>query len=88
MSRYWRFNLLLIAALLLFWVGVTFGVPFFAANLRYKIFGGPFSFWMAAQGALLAYLAIVAFYGWIMNRLDAQHQRNSTHPNDPKALNG
>lgn len=56
--------------LLLVWAVVTFGVPFFAPYLRFNFFGWPFSFWMAAQGALLVYLAIVAIYSWRMNRIE------------------
>jgi putative solute:sodium symporter small subunit len=72
-SRDWAWNQRLIALLLLVWVAVTFVVPFFAPNLYFKWLGWPFSFWMAAQGSLLVYLAIVAIYGWAMNRRDA-HQ--------------
>jgi putative solute:sodium symporter small subunit len=70
MSSHWRSNTRLIAVLLLLWCVVTFGVPFFAVDLHFRLWGWPFSFWMAAQGSLLIYLAIVGFYGWYMNRLD------------------
>jgi putative solute:sodium symporter small subunit len=71
-SRSWAWNLRLIALLLLVWGGVTFVVPYFAQDLRFKMGGWPFSFWMVAQGALLVYLVIVALYGWLLNRRDAQ----------------
>lgn len=88
MSLYWKRNQQLIAVLLLLWAVVTFGVPYFAVYLHFKIWGSPFSFWMAAQGALLVYLAIVAYYGWAMNRLDARQQSEPTVSSDVKALNG
>ncbi len=72
MQRYWKFNLRLIAALLLLWVLVTFGVPYFSTALHFRWLGGPFSFWMTAQGTLLVYFCIVAVYGWAMNRRDSQ----------------
>ncbi|NIC43426.1 DUF4212 domain-containing protein [Aquabacterium sp. A08] len=68
--RYWRANLRLTALLLCVWFGVTFGVSFFARELDFRFFGWPFSFWVAAQGALLMYGLIIAFYAWYMNRLD------------------
>ncbi len=71
-SRDWAWNKRFIAALLLVWLAVTFIVPYFALDLRFYIMGWPFSFWMTAQGTLLVYLAIVAIYGWVMNRRDAQ----------------
>jgi len=36
------------------------------------VFGWPFSFWMAAQGALIVYVLLIGAYAWIMNRLEAQ----------------
>lgn len=71
MTRYWKSTQWLTAGLLLLWAVVTFGLPFFAPDLRFQWLGGPFSFWMAAQGSLLVYLVIVAVYGWVMNRWDA-----------------
>lgn len=70
---YWRKNRLVIAALLLIWFSVTFGVSFFARALSFNFFGWPFSFWMAAQGALIIYGFIIGFYAWYMGRLDIAH---------------
>jgi putative solute:sodium symporter small subunit len=71
MTRHWQATLWLTTGLLLVWAVVTFGLPFFSHALRFKWLGGPFSFWMAAQGSLLVYLVIVAVYGWAMNRRDS-----------------
>ena len=70
---YWRKNRAVIAVLLLIWFAVTFGVSYFARALQFSFFGWPFSFWMAAQGALLVYCLIIGFYAWYMNRLDVLH---------------
>lgn len=68
---YWRQSRRLILQLLLVWFLVTFGVIFFARELSHvRFFGWPFSFYMAAQGATLIYVAIVAVYAWRMRRLD------------------
>jgi putative solute:sodium symporter small subunit len=71
--RYWRANLRVTVLLLLVWFGVTFGVSFFARELSFVFFGWPFSFWMGAQGALVVYLLLIAFYAWYMDRLDRRH---------------
>jgi putative solute:sodium symporter small subunit len=68
MQLSWRRSQQLTLVLLLVWAAVTFGPAFLAPYLHFNFFGWPFSFWMAAQGALLVYLAIVAIYGWAMNR--------------------
>ena len=71
--RYWRKTRLVTAILLLIWFVVTFGVAYFARALSFQFFGWPFSFWVGAQGALLAYGLIIGFYAWYMNRLDREH---------------
>lgn len=63
---YWRKNLRLTGVLLLIWFSVTFGVSYFARELS-------FSYWMAAQGSLVVYGLIIAFYAWAMHRLDVSH---------------
>lgn len=73
LRRYWRNNLIVTATLLLVWFVVTFVVSYFARDLNFAFFGWPFSFWMAAQGALIVYVAIVGSYAWYMNRADVAH---------------
>jgi putative solute:sodium symporter small subunit len=69
-GRYWRSIRRLVAVLLAAWFVVTFVVAFFARELSFEFFGWPFSFWVAAQGALAVYLVIVAVYNARMDRLD------------------
>ena len=69
--RYWRKTLLVTVSLLIVWFVTTFGAVYFARFLNFTFFGWPFSFWMGAQGSLLVYCMIIAFYAWYMNRLDA-----------------
>lgn len=68
--RYWRNTLRLTSALLVLWFLVTFGIGFFARELNFRFFGWPFGFWVAAQGALMVYLGIVAVYAHTMDRWD------------------
>ncbi|HET7864588.1 MAG TPA: DUF4212 domain-containing protein [Burkholderiaceae bacterium] len=71
---YWRATLRLTAALLVLCLLVTFGFGYFARDLAFSFFGWPFSFWIGAQGAPIAYLLIVGWYAWRMHRLDRQHR--------------
>ncbi len=75
--RYWQRSRRLSFALLLVWGVVTFGGSFFARELSFNFFGWPFSFWLAAQGALLIYCVIVAFHAWAMRRLDEAAQTDA-----------
>ena len=57
--------------LLAIWFSSTFGIIFFARELSdFTLFGWPFSFYMAAQGLILLYLAILAAYFLHMRKLD------------------
>lgn len=68
---YWQRTRRLTLSLLAIWFIFTFGVIFFARDLyRITVFGWPLSFYMAAQGMLLIYVAIVAVYAWRMHILD------------------
>lgn len=62
----------LTALLLLVWVSASFGPIFFARQLSFEVLGWPFHFWMAAQGSILIFLAVVVLYAWLMNRWEAQ----------------
>ncbi len=74
-QRYWQRTRRMTVGLLLVWFVVTFLSIFFARQLAgYTLFGWPVSFFMAAQGSTLLYVAIVAFYAWRMRRLDRAHR--------------
>ena len=76
--RYWARNLRVIAVLLAPWFLLSFGIGFAARELSFDFFGWPFGFWAAAQGALIGYVAIVAIYARVMNRLDQAHGGGDT----------
>jgi putative solute:sodium symporter small subunit len=69
-KEYWSKTLTMTAVLLAIWFVVTFVVAYMARDLSFNFFGWPFSFYMGAQGALLVYCFIIAFYAFYMNRLD------------------
>jgi putative solute:sodium symporter small subunit len=71
MREYWRRNLRLTAVLLALWFVVTYVMAYFAPQLnQFHFFGFPLAFYMGAQGSLIVYVLIIAFYAWRMNRLD------------------
>lgn len=79
-SLYWRRTRRLTSRLLALWLVTTLAIVFFARELaQFTLFGWPVSFYMAAQGTLLIYLAIVAVYAWRMHRLDAMARDEDNH---------
>ena len=71
--RHDRRALALKAVLLAVLVLVSFGTCFFARELSFSVMGWPLHFWIASQGAVLVFIAILAVYTWAMNRLDREH---------------
>ena len=71
--EYWRKTLNITGILLAIWFVVTFVIAYFARDLTFNFFGWPFSFWVAAQGALIVYVVIIWYYARHMNRLDQEY---------------
>jgi putative solute:sodium symporter small subunit len=59
-------------ALLAVWAAVTFGIAYFARDLQFHVLGAPFSFWVAAQGGMVVYVAIAWVHARAMRQLDRQ----------------
>ncbi len=72
---HWKANLRLLATLLVIWAFVSFGCAiFFADQLdRVRIGGFKLGFWMAHQGAMFVFVALIGVYVWRMNYLDRKH---------------
>lgn len=78
-AEHWRQTRNITATLLLLWFGTVFCAVFFARELSgMTLFGWPLSFYLAAQGALLVFLAIIGGYAWRMRILD-QRYRDQAH---------
>jgi putative solute:sodium symporter small subunit len=56
---------------LLAWVGLTLA-PTFLARSGWHIGPWPIDFWMAAQGCVLGYVAIVVIFAWLVNHWERQ----------------
>jgi putative solute:sodium symporter small subunit len=75
-AAHWARARRLIALLLALWLATSFCTVFFARDLAHlSVFGWPLSFYLAAQGASLTYLAIIGAYAWRMRILDRDFQR-------------
>ena len=68
--QYWRANLRITGILLAIWFFVTFVIGFFARDLNFSFFGWPFSFWVAALGALIGFVGMSGFLGRYLYRVE------------------
>src|SRR5437764_4451661 len=70
-TAHWARTRRLTALLLALWLATGFCTVFYARDLaNLSVFGWPLSFYLAAQGASLIYLAIIGAYAWRMRVLD------------------
>ena len=75
LTRYWRTNILIMAALLTVWavVGLGCGVLFADVLNAYRIGGFPLGFWFAQQGSIATFIVLIFVYCVLLNRLDDRH---------------
>lgn len=65
---------------LLAWAAVSFGACYFARDMHFLVGPWPFAYWMAGQGALVAFILILVAYAWAMNRLAPEDAVQSQEP--------
>jgi putative solute:sodium symporter small subunit len=76
---HWERTRRMTAVLLAIWLTASFCAVFFARELTgLTLFGWPLSFYLAAQGASLVYLAIIGIYAWRMRRIDRDAARKES----------
>ena len=72
-DRYWLITRRLTFGLIFIWAVVTFVLTWFAAELNgVSVFGFPLGFYMAAQGSLFIYLALIWYYNRRMRQIEAE----------------
>ena len=69
-QRLWRIRVLQTVCAAL-WLSVTVAVVWFARALEQDVGGWPLGFWLAAQGVVLFYVALVAVYAALMQQFEA-----------------
>lgn len=75
-GRYWVRNVRLVAALLLVWFSVSFGASILGVQwldrLRLPGSGFRLGFWMAQQGSILVFVALIFVYARRMQRIEQE----------------
>ncbi len=72
LRRYWRANFRVIAVLMAVWglVSLGGGVLFVKQLNAIGFFGLPLGFWIAQQGSIYVFIALIFVYAWLMDVLD------------------
>ena len=70
---YWNRTRNLMLVILFAWFVFSFGVHFFAPSLnKIRVLGFPLGFYMAAQGALIAFVAMCWWNAWSQDKIDRE----------------
>ena len=71
-KAYWQANLRILAILMSIWFVVSFGcgILFVEPLNQIKLGGFKFGFWMAQQGSIYVFVALIFVYVKQMNKLD------------------
>jgi putative solute:sodium symporter small subunit len=74
LAAYWSENKRLTTVTLVIWALVSFGAAFFVETLNaIVIFGFPLGYYMAAQGSLVVFVALIFNYSSMMNKIDRKY---------------
>ena len=75
-ARYWSRNVRLVTLLLLVWAAVSFGASIFFVDWldRVRLPGSGFKlgFWMAQQGSIVVFVALIFVYARRMERIERE----------------
>jgi len=74
-KTYWKKNITYVIALLMIWFLVAYGCGiFWKGNLdQVRVGGIKMGFWIAQQGSIYIFVALIFVYVWLMNKLDKSH---------------
>ncbi|WP_299491249.1 DUF4212 domain-containing protein [Acaryochloris sp. IP29b_bin.137] len=78
LPNYWRQNTALIRTLLIVWglVSLIFSILLVKPLNQIPIGNLPLGFWMAQQGSIFVFVALIFIYAKQMDRLDRQYNAN------------
>lgn len=74
-KAYWKANIRILTGCLIIWFVVSYGFGILLVEPLNAIQMGGFKlgFWFAQQGSIFAFLALIFFYAWRMNKLDREY---------------
>lgn len=79
-QSYWKSNIRIVLSLLAVWFFISFGcgILFVDALDNFRIGGFKLGFWIAQQGAILVFVALIYVYIYLMDKLDDQYNQEAS----------
>ena len=89
-NSYWKANIRLVLSLLAVWFFISFGCGIlFVDALDTVRFGGfKLGFWIAQQGSIFVFVALILIYIRAMDKLDAKYNLESSNESDTASEEG
>lgn len=83
-NSYWKANIRLVLSLLSVWFFISFGCGILFVDALDTIrFGGfKLGFWIAQQGSIFVFVALILIYIRAMDKLDAKYTLESSNESD------
>jgi len=77
---YWKANIKLVLSLLCAWFAISFGggILFVDALDNFRFGGFKLGFWIAQQGSIFVFVALILIYIRQMDKLDDKYNRESS----------
>ena len=82
-QSYWKSNIRIVLALLSVWLFISFGCGILFVDALDNIrFGGfKLGFWIAQQGSIFVFVALIYIYIYLMDKLDDKYNLESSESN-------
>ena len=82
-EEYWRKNITCVLSLLAVWFFVSYGcaILFVEQMNKIQIGGSGFGFWMAQQGSIYVFVALIFVYVRLMNKLESEYAGRNMNGN-------
>lgn len=86
-QNYWKANIKIVLSLLSVWFFISFGCGILFVDALDTIhFGGfKFGFWIAQQGSIFVFVALIFIYIYLMDKLDDNYNLESSQASDSEA---
>ena len=86
-QTYWKSNIKIVSVLLSIWFFISFGCGILFVDFldQFRFGGFKLGFWIAQQGSIFVFVALIYAYIYLMDKLDNEYnlqstqQGNSTH---------
>ena len=80
---YWKKNIRIVLSLLAVWFFVSFGMGILLVDFLdgFRFFGFKLGFWIAQQGSIFCFVALIFVYVYRMNKLDHEYDVDEDHDN-------